>query len=492
MRAVIYARYSHDSQREESITAQLRAAQEYCRKKDYVVTNEYVDEAYSAKTDNRPAFQRMIADAKLGLFDVLIVHKMDRFARNRYDAAYYKRILKKANVVIEYVDQPLDGSPESIILESVLEGMAEYYSKNLAREVMKGKKETAYQGRFNGGTPPLGYDVKDGRYVINEKEAAVVRFLFEQYLSGLGLTRIINEANRRGYTTKRGQPFGKNGLYEILHSKRYFGILQFGRATTNEDGSRNTHAKHEDVIEVPGAIPAILPLEWLEPLQKAQAERGLKNHYKRTPEKPYLLSGVLRCTCGASMIGTTSRSGTGKKYHYYICNAKDRKRTCTEGKIPQDKIEAAVLNHLYGELLGPENIERLVDELAKAYAERALNYQSELREAEKEKAGLERDVDRLIDLADTGTRVRERLISEQAKLAKAEFRIKEITARAKATLLEKSAIRRTINDFLEKRKDPEGLRVVIKTLIKSIVVTNGQVHIDYNFSVFYHGAGEGT
>ena len=159
MKAAIYARYSSDNQREESITAQLRAAHEYCKKNDYIIVKEYTDEAIPARTDERPAFQKMIEDAATGLFGVLIVHKIDRFARNRYDAAFYKRSLQKSGVRIRYIEHQLDDSPESGMLESVLEGMAEYFSKNLAREVRKGQKENALQAKHNGGTPPLGYSL---------------------------------------------------------------------------------------------------------------------------------------------------------------------------------------------------------------------------------------------------------------------------------------------------------------------------------------------
>lgn len=163
MRAAIYARYSSDNQREESIDAQIRAIKAYAEREGHSIVKIYTDEAKSATTDNRPQFQQMIADSSSGFFDCVIVHKLDRFARDRYDSAIYKRKLKINGVSVLSVLENLDGSPESIMLESVLEGMAEYYSKNLAREVMKGMSETAYQCRHTGGTPPLGYDVDKKR-----------------------------------------------------------------------------------------------------------------------------------------------------------------------------------------------------------------------------------------------------------------------------------------------------------------------------------------
>ena len=135
---VAYARFSSDNQREESIDAQLRAIRQYCQQHDYILLDTYVDEARSATTDDRPAFQQMVKDSASGDWSAVIVHKLDRFSRNRYDSAIYKKQLKDNGVHVESVLERLDDSPESVILESLLEGMSEYYSKNLAREVLKG------------------------------------------------------------------------------------------------------------------------------------------------------------------------------------------------------------------------------------------------------------------------------------------------------------------------------------------------------------------
>jgi len=179
IRAVIYPRYSSDNQREESIEAQVRACTEYCKAKGYVIVGMYPDEATSARSDNRPGFQRMIADAKRGLFDVVVVHKLDRFSRDRYDHAFYKRELRQCGVRLESVLERLDDSPESVILEAMLEGISEYASKNLAREVMKGLRENALACKHTGGVPPLGYDVgEDRRYVLNEREAEAVHYIY--------------------------------------------------------------------------------------------------------------------------------------------------------------------------------------------------------------------------------------------------------------------------------------------------------------------------
>ena len=186
-RAVAYCRFSSSNQREESIDAQVRAIKEYCDKNKLKLLKIYKDEAISGtSTKDREMFLEMILDCKKNLFDCVIVHKYDRFARNRYDHALYEKILNDNNVkLISVLEQLVDDSPESVILKSVLAGMNEYYSKNLSREVKKGKKENALKAIHNGGIPPLGYDLDvNKKYIVNKKEAEAVKLIFMYYRWG--------------------------------------------------------------------------------------------------------------------------------------------------------------------------------------------------------------------------------------------------------------------------------------------------------------------
>lgn len=218
MRAVAYARFSSDNQRDESVDAQLKYISEFSVRQNYELVKGYTDEAKSATTDRRPGFQRMISDATHDLFDIVIVHKLDRFSRDRYDFAYYRRHLKKNGIRLISVLENLDDSPESVLMESVFEGIAEYYSKNLAREVMrKGVLPNAEKCLHNGGIPPLGYDVgPDQKYVINEYKAEAVRLIFNMFARGDGYAEIIDALNEKGYKTKTGRSFCSNSLHCLL------------------------------------------------------------------------------------------------------------------------------------------------------------------------------------------------------------------------------------------------------------------------------------
>ena len=158
MTGIIYARYSSDNQREESIDGQIRECKEFAEKNEIRIIDTYIDRALSAKTDNRPSFQQMIKDSSKGLFDVIIVWKLDRFARNRYDSAHYKNILKKNGVKVVSATEAISSGAEGILLESMLEGYAEYYSAELAEKINRGLTENAMKCKFNSDPITFGFN----------------------------------------------------------------------------------------------------------------------------------------------------------------------------------------------------------------------------------------------------------------------------------------------------------------------------------------------
>ena len=217
MNAVIYARYSSDNQREESIEGQLRECKEYAHQNGITVVRTYIDRALSAKTDSRPQFQQMIHDSATHTFEAVLVWKLDRFSRNRYDSAHYKRILKNNRVHVVSVTEPISNTPEGIMLESLLEGMAEYYSAELAEKVSRGHKENALKAKFNGGPVPLGYRIdSEHHYQIDPATAPVVQEAFQRYAAGESIRSIIESLNARGIRNGRGNPFTKNSFQTLL------------------------------------------------------------------------------------------------------------------------------------------------------------------------------------------------------------------------------------------------------------------------------------
>ena len=345
-KAYAYARFSSDRQREESIDAQLRAIREFCDREQIEIVHVFADRALSGTTDKRPQFQEMIEATKTADVDYVIVHKLDRFARNRYDSAYYRRQLRLHDVRLLAVLERFDDSPESIILESVIEGWNEYYSANLAREVMKGLRETALQCKHTGGRPPLGYKLNPDRtYAIDPEGAEIVRTIFRMYAEGESYSAILRALN--GKLTGAGRPFGKNSLSDILRNEKYTGTYIFNRASSKRaDGRRNSHRSKDDenIIRVPGGMPQIVSDAQFTAV--AARLRNNKANASGTAKYVYILAGKLICgKCGASLVGGTSRAGRNKApYSYYTCGTRSRTGRCDLPRLSANVIEGIVLD----------------------------------------------------------------------------------------------------------------------------------------------------
>lgn len=200
--AVIYARFSSHGQTEQSIEGQLRECYEYAKQNDLIILHEYIDRALSGTNDKRPEFQQMIEDSKKRDFNYVLVYQLDRFARNRYDSATYKAKLKKNNVRVISAKENITTDASGVLMESVLEGMAEYYSAELSQKVKRGIYESLLKGNYIGGYILYGYDVVNKKYVINETESKIVRQIFDDYANGIKTTQIVENLNNKGLKTK--------------------------------------------------------------------------------------------------------------------------------------------------------------------------------------------------------------------------------------------------------------------------------------------------
>ena len=272
MRGVIYARYSSDNQCEESIEGQIRENTAYANKNGIDIVRTYIDRAYSAKTDNRPEFQRMIKDSAKKGFDIVSVWKLDRFSHNRYDSARYKAILRKNDVKVVSATESISDGAEGIILESVLEGMAEYYSADLSEKVSCGMTENALKCRFNGGNVPFGYMIdKEQHYQPDPEKAPLVIEMFRRYAGGESIPDIVEDLNARGIRTSKGNRFNKNSLARIFSNRRYIGEYFYKE------------------IVVPNAIPAIVSNDIFERVAIRMKQNKHATGKAKAPER-YLLT----------------------------------------------------------------------------------------------------------------------------------------------------------------------------------------------------------
>ena len=329
MKAVIYARYSSENQREESIEGQIRECYAFARKNNISVIAEYIDRAYSAKTDRRPDFQRMIKDSARKNFNLVLVWKLDRFARNRHDSAHYKAALKRNGVKVMSATEAISEGSDGILLESVLEGMAEYYSAELSEKVLRGHHENALKCRYNGGTLPIGFSVdKDQNYHIDPITSPYIVEAFTMYDEGRTMKEIVAVLNQHGLKNQRGGELNLNSVSRLLQNRFYIGEY-----------------KYREVL-VPDGIPAIIPKDLFDRVQEKLA-KNKKAPARHKAEDDYLLTTKLFCgDCQSLMFGESGTSQSGATYHYYKCSSAKKKTGCNRKPVKKKWIEDAVLDQV--------------------------------------------------------------------------------------------------------------------------------------------------
>lgn len=489
MTAAIYARYSSDNQRDESIDAQIRAIQEYAKNKNIKIVKIYADRAKSATSDKRPQFQQMIKDSALGLFSIVIVHKLDRFSRDKYDSAIYKRKLKANGIKLISVVENLDGSPESLILESVIEGMAQYYSANLAREVMKGMKETAYQCRHNGGQPPLGYDVDKGkRYIINEAEAEIVRKIFDMYINGYSYLNIIDYLNERGWKTKGGNTFGKNSIYSILDNEKYSGVYVFNRSSKKDAfGKRNSHSfkVNSEVIKIDGGMPTIVSKEIFQKAREMMIARKKAPGANKAKEI-YLLSGLIYCgECGSAMQGNRRKPNNKPMYASYRCGSRLQKRDCDNKEIRKEYVEEFVLSELEKNILNDSAIPILVKKINEHIENQSKNQKVSAELIAKELEDIENQINNIVNAITQGfvqEEFKERMESLKERKTKLEINLKEQQCKNQVPKVTEEQVKKLFSmfrDFVKERNIPE-CKKFIQNYVEKVIVYKDHIEVIFN------------
>lgn len=345
--AVIYARYSSHNQRDVSIDQQVKAVREFADRQDLKIIGIYADRAISGTTDNRPEFQRMILDAKKGAFAFVIVYSLDRFARDRYDSVVYKRQLKECGVRVLSAMENISDDPTGVLMESMLEGLAEYYSKELSQKIRRGMNDNA-EKCLVASSLPYGYKKgEDGKFAVDPAEAAVVREIFTRIRHGSSIADIIRDLNDRGILTKKKHAWNKSSFGKLLTNERYIGYYIFG----------------EHRIE--NGVPAIVDRETFDAVQqilKLKANPRNSPIKKRRENSVYLLTGKIYCGhCKSPMIGRSGTSKTGRLYAYYACRKQVKEKACDKEQVGREYIERQVAKALRDYALQDSVIEWLAD-----------------------------------------------------------------------------------------------------------------------------------
>lgn len=345
-KAVIYARYSSNNQREASIEQQVIACQDYCHKNGMTVVNIYSDSAMTGRTDARPNFQRMVLDSQNHTFDYVIVYAIDRFSRDEYDSVVYEHILMQNNVTLLSATEPFSDDPSGSLVKTFFRGYAQYYSKELARKVKRGLEDNARKF-LAPASVPFGFDRgNDGKYVINEYEASIVREIFQRVLNGEKHVDIFEDLNARGVKTKRGAKWNKSSFNSMLTNDRYIG----------------THTYKDTKVE--DAIPLIVDknIFW-----KVNMKKGDKIMSRKASEEEYLLTGILYCSCGEHMIGLSGTGRNGNKVMYYQCSGKKNHSGCERKNIRKDYLEQLVAESVRDLCMDDECIRWIANDAIKVH-----------------------------------------------------------------------------------------------------------------------------
>jgi DNA invertase Pin-like site-specific DNA recombinase/DNA-directed RNA polymerase subunit M/transcription elongation factor TFIIS len=383
MKAVIYARYSSDGQREESVEGQLRECKDYAERHNMTIVSTYIDRALSARTDDRPEFQKMVHDSAKKQFDVVLVWKLDRFSRNRLDSATYRAILKRNGVKVVSAMENISEGPEGIILEAMLDGMAEYYSAELSVKVKRGQKENALKCKANGGAAPFGYKINTERhYEIDPLTAPIVLEIFTKYADGMTVREISDELNSRGvFTNTKHKYASKSSFHNLLKNRRYIGEYRYGETVT------------------PNGMPAIVPLDIFDQVQK----RMVKNKHKPAAMKAveeYILTTKLFCgKCGAMMVGVGGTSKTGKVHHYYKCGNVIYRKSCDTKAVRKNWIEDHVISMTRETVF---NDEKIVSQIAEAVVELQKRENTTIPLLQKQLKDIEKRIGNLINSIEEG------------------------------------------------------------------------------------------
>lgn len=459
LKTVIYARYSSDKQNEQSIEGQIHECEQFAKTHDMVIIKHYIDRALSGKTDDRPSFLQMIKDSSSGIFDAVLVYKTDRFARNRYDSAVYKAKLKKNGIKIFYAKENIPDGPEGIILESMLEGFAEYYSAELSQKVKRGIKENIRKGLSFGGACLFGYKIVNKKYVIDDEQAPYVKKIFEDYAKGRRAIDIFNELNTLPNYAGKGRKWNRSSLNRMLTNKKYIGIY-----------------KLEDVC-VKDAIPPIID----EALFNKVQSRILFNRRHTTRAKVnYLLSGKLFCgLCEHSMTGKTGTSKTKAKYHYYVCS----NRHCKQKKYRKELLEDIIIQYTVKDILNPKHFKMIAKKcLEIQQADNKIN--DILSMLKKQLTATKTKINNLMNAIEAGiitTSTKDRL--EQLELEKYKLELEISTQQLNSNrLLSEEQILYMLNEFYKKRADVSFYNQIIDCFIYKIYIYSDKICIVYNLN----------
>lgn len=484
IRAAIYIRYSSENQRDGlSIEYQRDECTAFAKREGYEVKKEYIDEAISGKSTNREAFVQMIKDVKQGLYDIIIVYKFSRFARNLQEAEIFYNQIKKHGARLISVKEPIDDTrPEGTLMRQMLHSMDEYYSANLATFVRSSMYIAAKSGKYLGGTLPFGFSVDENGYFIeNKDEADKVRRAFDLRASGVMPADILRIFRDEGVTSRNGKPFTQQLLNKIFRSEKYIGTYKYT-------------VKGYEPVYIPNAFAPIIDKKTWDKVQfqidETMKKRGVKGRRRMTV---YPLTGKIYCECCGEPF-TGNSKGTTSNLKYYTCRGQDKLQICDNGSLSKPVLE----DYVFGKIKELILREDMVDELSQTvFAELSNNanpakIEEEITVLKKERSELLRKLDDLIDLKLDGKISKELLnrksaeIEERLSSVDNAIKSKEFSASEVITL---ATIRNFLIDMIKQLEnaDDDVRKAVASQFVDKIIVNRNSVTVRLTIKPLFTG-----
>ena len=339
--AVIYARYSSNNQTEQSIEGQVHVCQDFAQKNDIIIVDSYIDRAISGTTDNRDSFQQMLKDSNNKKWDYVLVYKLDRFARNKFESAIHRKHLKDNGVKLLSVMENIPETPEGILLESLLEGMNQYYSEELAQNVSRGLHESRMKGHCIGSVP-YGYIKENKKLIINEEESLILQRIFEDYSNGYTILQISRKFAEENITNN-GKPFMPETIRHFLHRKLYTGEYEINGKQYNN------------------IYPQIISKELYE---KVKTKIDSNRYGCRKPNHDiFKLKDKIYCgCCDRKMYPVSAKNYGNIPLKYYKCIT-TKKKDCSTGNIDKTFIENVIDRFLIEQFNTPKNLEEIANKI---------------------------------------------------------------------------------------------------------------------------------
>jgi DNA invertase Pin-like site-specific DNA recombinase len=491
MKVALYARVSSEKQDTDlSLSAQLKALREYAQKNGYQVGREFVDEAESGRTADRPAFREMVSMARRPSkpFELILVWKYSRFARSREDSIVYKTMLRKQGVHVVSITEPFEDTPTGRLLEAMIESLDEFYSANLGQEIRRGLRESASRGFYVASNTPYGYrrvKMRDGgkerpKLEPHPHEAPVVAHIFKEIAEGKGLKEVAQALNREGIAAPGGKGWGKTTIHGILRNEVYTGTLLWGRTSSD--------AREPKPIRVENAWEAIIDRETFDRVGSLLKERAPAYLHPRRVASRYLLSGIARCgNCGKALIGQEAKGG---KFAYYVCGTllKRGAGSCSAPYLNAEKFENLVIEKIKGHILTEENLRELVRLVNEEMDASSAEYKERLKIIEGELSDINRRLDRLYDALETGKlslndlapRI-QTLRQRQDQLQVAQGELEDMLSQRRVELADLEVVTRYVEDLrgLLTSSSLAERKSFIKSFVKEVRVTDDEAILTY-------------